>query len=60
MLNYPKAFSFHPASAYPSLNSYHLPVPARHPDYTLSLPIYPEMTAKQVQQVAGEICEFFR
>ena len=60
MLNYPKAFFFHPASAYPSLKSDDLPVPARHPDHTLSLPIYPEMTAKQLQQVAGAICEFFR
>jgi dTDP-4-amino-4,6-dideoxygalactose transaminase len=59
ILNYPKALPFYPAYAYLGYQPADFPQAYANQSRILSLPIYPEMTAGQVDYVATAIREFY-
>ena len=55
VLNYSKALPFYPAYAYLGHSREDFPVAYANQSRILSLPIYPEMTDKMIEYVAGQI-----
>ncbi len=58
LINYPKALPFYPAYAYLGHTPADFPVAYRHQGEILSIPLYPELEASQVEAVADAIRSF--
>jgi dTDP-4-amino-4,6-dideoxygalactose transaminase len=60
VLNYPKALPFYPAYSYLGHTPKDFPVAHTNQSRILSLPIYPELETKAVEQIVEAISSFFR
>ena len=60
VLNYPKALPFYPAYAYLGHQPGDFPVAYANQSRILSLPIFPELETKAVEQIVEAISSFFR
>lgn len=59
VLNYPKALPFYPAYAYLGHRPDDFPIAFSNQSRILSLPLYPEMTDDQINEVAAQISRYF-
>jgi dTDP-4-amino-4,6-dideoxygalactose transaminase len=59
MIHYPKALPFAPAYKHLKHEELHFPVAASFEKTVLSLPVYPELSNKQVEYVCEMIKSFY-